>query len=62
MFHLAWSRNWKSESVWALPLWKPYLAVPIGFGLFLLQLAADLWLVVTGWHTPAPQAPEDRRH
>ncbi len=48
MFHLAWSRNWKSESVWAFPLWIPYLAVPLGFGLFTVQLVLDLWLVVTG--------------
>ena len=48
MWHLAWARNWKSESVWAFPLWIPYAAVPLGFLLFLLQLAADLWLVVTG--------------
>ena len=48
MWHLAWSRNWKSESVWAFPLWIPYAAMPLGFLLFLLQLSADLWLVVTG--------------
>ncbi|MCV2869603.1 TRAP transporter small permease [Defluviimonas sp. WL0002] len=44
MFHLAWSRNWKSETVWAVPLWIPYLSVPLGFGVFALQLASDLWL------------------
>ena len=48
MWHLAWARNWKSESVWAFPLWIPYAAMPLGFLLFLLQLMADLWLVVTG--------------
>ena len=32
-FHLAWSRNWKSESVWAFPLWNPYMTVPLGFAL-----------------------------
>ncbi len=47
MFHLAWERNWKSESVWAFPLWIPYLTVPFGFGVFALQLFADLWLVAT---------------
>lgn len=52
MFHLAWARNWKSESVWAFPLWIPYLSVPLGFALFALQLAADLWLVVTGRDNP----------
>ena len=51
-FHLAWSRNWKSESVWAFPLWIPYGAVPLGFALYLLQLAADLWLSLTGRDQP----------
>ena len=51
-FHLAWSRGWKSESVWAFPLWIPYGAVPLGFALYLLQLAADLWLSLTGRDRP----------
>ena len=52
MFHMAWERNWKSESVWGFPLWIPYLAMPLGFALFVLQLAADLWLVVAGLDQP----------
>ena len=51
-FHLAWSRNWKSETVWAFPLWIPYLTVPLGFGLFFLQLCADLWMTATGRDNP----------
>lgn len=62
MWHFAWKRGWKSETVWAVPLWIPYLSVPLGFGLFLLQLAADLWMVVQGEGAGAPVAPEDRRH
>ena len=62
MWHFAWKRGWKSETVWAVPLWIPYLSVPVGFGLFLLQLVADLWMVVTGKTTAAPVAAEDRRH
>ncbi|MCG6903200.1 MAG: TRAP transporter small permease [Rhodobacter sp.] len=62
MFHLAWARNWKSETVWAVRLWIPYMSVPLGFGLFLLQLVADLWLVVCGEDTGAPVPLEDRRH
>lgn len=42
LFHTAWERNWHSESVWGVSLWIPYLALPLGFGLFLLQLIADL--------------------
>ncbi|MFN4171795.1 MAG: TRAP transporter small permease [Pseudorhodobacter sp.] len=42
MWEFAWRRGWKSESVWGVRLWIPYLALPLGFGLYLLQLAADL--------------------
>lgn len=33
--------NWRSASVWGPPLWIPYLALPLGFGLLVLQYAAD---------------------
>lgn len=46
LFHVAWERNWRSESVWGISLWIPYLAMPLGFGLFVLQLLADL---VASW-------------
>lgn len=62
MWHFAWRRGWKSETVWAVPLWIPYLSVPLGFGLFLLQLAADLWMAIRGEDIGAPVAAEDRRH
>ncbi len=42
MFWLAFERGWRSDTVWGIKLWIPYLAMPIGFGLFVLQLAADL--------------------
>ena len=48
MWHLAWSRGWTSETVVAVPLWIPWLAVPVGFALFVLQLLADLWLTLRG--------------
>jgi TRAP-type C4-dicarboxylate transport system permease small subunit len=51
-WHTAWERNWKSDTVWAVRLWIPYLCVPVGFGLFLLQLAGDLYAVLTGQDKP----------
>ena len=42
IFHTAWERNWRSESVWGVSLWIPYLALPLGLGLFVLQMIADL--------------------
>jgi TRAP-type C4-dicarboxylate transport system permease small subunit len=42
LVHLSYSRGWTSDTVWGPPLWIPYLAMPVGFGLFALQLLADL--------------------
>lgn len=38
----AFARNWKSSTVWGVRLWIPMLALPVGFGLYTLQLIADL--------------------
>jgi TRAP-type C4-dicarboxylate transport system permease small subunit len=51
-WHFAWSRGWTSDTVWAVPLWIPYLALPVGFGLFLLQLVADLVAVILNIDAP----------
>ena len=48
----AWSRNWRSDTVWGVRLWIPYAAIPIGFGLYLLQLVADLVALLTRVETP----------
>ena len=52
LWHLAWSRGWRSETVIGVPLWIPYLSIPVGFGLMLLQLLADLLAVVLGHDKP----------
>lgn len=51
-WHLTYERNWKSDTVWGVRLWIPYAAMPIGFGLFLLQLIADLVAVILKIDTP----------
>jgi TRAP-type C4-dicarboxylate transport system permease small subunit len=43
LVHISYSRGWVSETVWGPPLWIPYMAMPLGFGLFALQLLADLF-------------------
>lgn len=48
LFHIAWERGWTSDTVWGAPLWVPYLALPVGFGLFILQLLADFADLLTG--------------
>ncbi len=50
LFHIAFQRNWKSDTVWGVSLWIPYLAIPLGFGLFVLQLVVDLIVVIAGGH------------
>ena len=52
MWHFAWDRNWRSETVWGVRLWIPYLALPLGFGLDLLQLAADRFALAFGIDRP----------
>ncbi|MDV7144040.1 TRAP transporter small permease [Tropicimonas sp. TH_r6] len=51
-WHFAWDRGWRSDTVWGVKLWIPYLALPIGFGLFLLQLIADLVALLLGIEKP----------
>jgi len=52
LWHLSWERGWRSDTVWAVRLWIPYIAMPIGFGFFLLQLVADLYAVLANIDTP----------
>lgn len=42
MWWFAADRGWTSDTIFAVKLWIPYLAVPLGFGLYALQLLADL--------------------
>lgn len=51
-WHFAWERGWRSDTVWGPKLWIPYLAIPVGFGLLLLQLVADLVAVILRIDTP----------
>lgn len=48
----AWSNGWRAETVWAPPLWIPYLAMPIGVGLMALQYVADILALLTGRAAP----------
>jgi TRAP-type C4-dicarboxylate transport system permease small subunit len=57
-WHLAWDRGWRSDTVWGVRLWIPYLAIPVGFGLLALQLAADLYALLRGIDAPFGMEPE----
>lgn len=52
MWAAAFDRGWRSDTVWGVRLWIPYLAVPIGLGLYFLQLLADLIAVLAGYRRP----------
>jgi TRAP-type C4-dicarboxylate transport system permease small subunit len=40
--HEAWEGGWRTDTVWALPLWIPLLPLPLGIGLLCLQYVAEL--------------------
>ncbi len=61
MFHTALVKNWKSDTVWAVPLWIPYLAMPIGFAVFILQLIADLCVVISGAEEDSNASIENKK-
>lgn len=52
MWHVAYERNWRTDSVWGPKLWPIYLTVPVGLGLFMLQMAADLVGVIRDIEEP----------
>lgn len=51
-WHESWANNWRAETVWAPPLWIPYAAIPLGFGLTALQYLADILALLTGRDLP----------
>ncbi|MDH5184580.1 MAG: TRAP transporter small permease [Gammaproteobacteria bacterium] len=52
IFVKSWQREWHSDSVWAVRLWIPYLAMPVGFGVMALQYVADILSLLTGREMP----------
>ena len=58
-WHEAWAGGWRTETVWALPLWIPLLSLPIGMALLSLQFIADFLCLVTGRVPPFGVEPED---
>ena len=51
-WHEAWVWGERSDTLWGPPLWIPYLAMPVGFGLYLLQLVADFFMLILGHERP----------
>ena len=57
-FHEALTKGWHTETIWALPLWIPYLSLPLGIGLLCLQYVADILALVTGRAAPFGRDPD----
>jgi len=58
----SYTENWKSNTVWRARLWIPYLSMPVGLGLLLLQYAAEFLAVVTGRSPPFGLTDERKVH
>ena len=57
----AYSELWRSNTVWRARLWIPYLSMPVGLGLLILQYVVELICVVTGRAPPFGIYGEARR-
>ncbi len=57
-WHEAWDWGETSNSPWNPRLWVPYLALPVGFGLYACQVAADLWALLAGYDSPFGLDPD----
>ncbi|HTS21914.1 MAG TPA: TRAP transporter small permease [Casimicrobiaceae bacterium] len=51
-WYQAYSETWRSNTVWRARLWIPYLSMPVGLGLLVLQYVAELLCLVTGRAPP----------
>ena len=51
-WHEAWDWGETSNTPWNPKLWVPYLALPVGFGLYALQVAADFYAMAKGIDAP----------
>ncbi|HET9653514.1 MAG TPA: TRAP transporter small permease [Usitatibacter sp.] len=54
----AYSENWRSNTVWRARLWIPYLSMPVGLGLLVLQYVAELLATATGRQPPFGITPD----
>lgn len=45
-------KGWKTDTIWELPLWIPYITLPVGIGILTLQYVADILALVTGREAP----------
>jgi TRAP-type C4-dicarboxylate transport system permease small subunit len=51
-WYQAFAEDWLANTVWRARLWIPYLSMPIGLGLVVLQYLVELLSLVTGRSPP----------
>jgi len=51
-WYTAYSESWRSNTVWRARLWIPYLSMPVGLGILVLQYVAELLSLVSGRTAP----------
>ena len=51
-WYVTWDIGQTTSSIWRVPLWIPYISVPIGIGLFCIQCVAEMCLVFLGTEEP----------
>jgi len=56
----AWVSEETTPTIWQARLWIPYLSVPVGLGLLVLQQLADLYELWSGQADPFGLKPGDR--
>jgi TRAP-type C4-dicarboxylate transport system permease small subunit len=56
-WYQAYSAGWRSDTVWRARLWIPFLSMPIGLGLLVLQYIAEILSLVSGRAHPFGLAP-----
>jgi TRAP-type C4-dicarboxylate transport system permease small subunit len=57
LFHEALANDWRTDTIWSLPLWIPYLSIPVGIGLLSLQYVADILALLSGDDLPFGMSP-----
>lgn len=58
-WYQAWSEGWRSNTVWRARLWIPYLSMPVGLGLLVMQYFVELICLVTGRVQPFGIKPKE---
>lgn len=51
LYYEALVNDWTTDTIWKLPLWIPYISIPIGIGILTLQYLADILALLTGRET-----------